>query len=136
MFLLLPQWPDFGVPSSPIAFLQFLKQVRDSGVLDEGVGPAIIHCSAGIGRSGTFCLVDCCLVLIDKEGENRVSVQDVLLELRKYRMGLIQTHDQLTFSYQAIIEGMRRMNNDVRSVNCRQILGTLMNSRLFPLLRI
>lgn len=70
-------------------------------------------CSAGIGRSGTFCLVDCCLVLIDREGESRVSVQDVLLELRKYRMGLIQTHDQLTFSYEAIIEGMKRMNNDV-----------------------
>jgi tyrosine-protein phosphatase non-receptor type 1 len=70
-------------------------------------------CSAGIGRSGTFCLVDCCLVLIDKDGENRVSVQEVLLELRKYRMGLIQTHDQLTFSYEAIIEGMKRMNNDV-----------------------
>lgn len=129
------QWPDFGVPSSPIAFLQFLKQVRDSGVLDEHVGPPVIHCSAGIGRSGTFCLVDCSLVLvsnyknftvkimfymmsfiylqIDKEGENKVSVQDLLLELRKYRMGLIQTYDQLTFSYEAIIEGMRRMNNDV-----------------------
>lgn len=112
-FLCRFQWPDFGVPSSPIAFLQFLKQVRDSGVLEESVGPAVIHCSAGIGRSGTFCLVDCCLVLIDKEGENRVSVQEVLLELRKYRMGLIQTHDQLTFSYEAIIEGMKRMNNDV-----------------------
>lgn len=62
-FFLL-QWPDFGVPSSPIAFLQFLKQVRDSGVLDENVGPPVIHCSAGIGRSGTFCLVDCCLVLV------------------------------------------------------------------------
>jgi tyrosine-protein phosphatase non-receptor type 1 len=82
-------------------------------VLEENVGPAVIHCSAGIGRSGTFCLVDCCLVLIDKEGENRVSIQDVLLELRKHRMGLIQTHDQLTFSYEAIIEGMKRMNNDV-----------------------
>lgn len=82
-------------------------------MLEENVGPAVIHCSAGIGRSGTFCLVDCCLVLIDKEGENRVSVQDVILELRKCRMGLIQTHDQLTFSYEAIIEGMKRMNNDV-----------------------
>ncbi|XP_050074043.1 tyrosine-protein phosphatase non-receptor type 61F isoform X2 [Anopheles maculipalpis] len=104
-------WPDFGIPSSPVAFLQFLKEVRDSGTLDRDVGPPIIHCSAGIGRSGTFCLVDCCLVLVDKEGEDRVSVQDVLLELRQYRMGLIQTPDQLYFSYQAIIEGMKRMNN-------------------------
>lgn len=47
-----------------------------------------------------------------------MSVRDVLLELRKYRMGLIQTHDQLTFSYEAIIEGMRRMNNDVSFPQC------------------
>lgn len=57
-------WPDFCIPSSPIAFLQFLKKVRDSGVLNADVGPAIVHCSAGIGRSGTFCLVDTALVLV------------------------------------------------------------------------
>lgn len=57
-------WPDFGIPSSPVAFLNFLKQVRESGALDPDVGPPVVHCSAGIGRSGTFCLVDCCLVLV------------------------------------------------------------------------
>lgn len=61
-------WPDFGIPSSPVAFLQFLKQVRDSGALDVDYGPAVVHCSAGIGRSGTFCLVDCCLVLVSSLG--------------------------------------------------------------------
>ncbi|KAM7357526.1 protein tyrosine phosphatase 61F isoform 2-T2 [Cochliomyia hominivorax] len=104
-------WPDFGIPSSPVAFLQFLKQVRDSGALDPDVGPAVVHCSAGIGRSGTFCLVDCCLVLVDKEGVQNVSVQDVLYELRRYRMGLIQTADQLYFSYQAIIEGIKLLKD-------------------------
>lgn len=57
-------WPDFCIPSSPIAFLQFLKKVRDSGTLESNVGPAVVHCSAGIGRSGTFCLVDSCLVMV------------------------------------------------------------------------
>ena len=57
-------WPDFGVPSSPTVFLQFLQEVRDSGALDYLARPAIVHCSAGIGRSGTFCLVDTCLVLV------------------------------------------------------------------------
>lgn len=57
-------WPDFEVPSSPTAFLDFLKQVRSAGVLEADVGPAVVHCSAGIGRSGTFCLVDSCLVLV------------------------------------------------------------------------
>jgi len=58
-------WPDFGVPASPAAFLDFLWAVRGSGALDAAVhGPLVIHCSAGIGRSGTFCLVDACLVLV------------------------------------------------------------------------
>lgn len=60
-------WPDFGIPSTPLSFLQFLKQVRDSGALSPDVGPAVVHCSAGIGRSGTFCLVDSCLVLVSVE---------------------------------------------------------------------
>lgn len=57
-------WPDFGVPQSPVAFLEFLKKVRESGALEPNVGPPVVHCSAGIGRSGTFCLVDSCLVLV------------------------------------------------------------------------
>lgn len=59
-------WPDFGVPQSPTAFLHFLADVRQSGVLNQNVGPPVVHCSAGIGRSGTFCLVDTCLVLVSQ----------------------------------------------------------------------
>ena len=58
-------WPDFGVPECPDAFLDFLMAVRASGALDNcSTSPSVIHCSAGIGRSGTFCLVDTCLVLV------------------------------------------------------------------------
>lgn len=57
-------WPDFNVPKSPRAFLNFLFAVRSSGALERDVGPPVIHCSAGIGRSGTFCLVDTCLILV------------------------------------------------------------------------
>lgn len=103
-------WPDFGVPQSPIAFLKFLKTVRESGALEPDVGPPVVHCSAGIGRSGTFCLVDTCLVIIQREGMDNLNIQQILLEMRKDRMGLIQTPDQLRFSYQAIIEGARRLD--------------------------
>lgn len=57
-------WPDFGVPSSPLAFLNFLMAVRESDSLDNNYGPCIVHCSAGIGRSGTFSLVDSALVIV------------------------------------------------------------------------
>lgn len=102
-------WPDFGVPSSPDAFLEFLDAVRESGSLCGDVGPAVVHCSAGIGRSGTFCLVDSCLLMAEQEGPERVSVKEVLLGMRRYRMGLIQTQDQLKFSYVSILEGARML---------------------------
>lgn len=50
---------------------------------------------------------------VENEGENKVSVCDLLLELRRYRMGLIQTFDQLFFSYQAIIDGIKHLNDPV-----------------------
>lgn len=59
-------WPDFGVPESPASFLNFLFKVREFGSLSAEHGPSIVHCSAGIGRSGTFALVDTCLVLVRK----------------------------------------------------------------------
>ncbi|XP_030692385.1 tyrosine-protein phosphatase non-receptor type 2 isoform X4 [Globicephala melas] len=103
-------WPDFGVPESPASFLNFLFKVRESGSLNPEHGPAVIHCSAGIGRSGTFSLVDTCLVLMEK-GDN-INIKQLLLNMRKYRMGLIQTPDQLRFSYMTIIEGAKFIKGD------------------------
>ncbi|KFV86044.1 Tyrosine-protein phosphatase non-receptor type 1, partial [Struthio camelus australis] len=106
-------WPDFGVPESPASFLNFLFKVRESGSLSPEYGPVVVHCSAGIGRSGTFCLVDTCLLLMDKRKDpSSVDVKQVLLEMRKYRMGLIQTADQLRFSYLAVIEGAKFIMGD------------------------
>ncbi|XP_017268591.1 tyrosine-protein phosphatase non-receptor type 2a [Kryptolebias marmoratus] len=106
-------WPDFGVPESPASFLNFLFKVRESGSLGPQHGPSVVHCSAGIGRSGTFALVDTCLVLMDKRrSPSSVDIQKVLIGMREYRMGLIQTADQLRFSYMAIIEGARLILTD------------------------
>ncbi|KAI4905413.1 hypothetical protein NFI96_026306 [Prochilodus magdalenae] len=106
-------WPDFGVPESPASFLNFLFKVRESGSLGTDQGPAVVHCSAGIGRSGTFSLVDTCLVLMDKRKDpSTVDIKKVLLDMRKYRMGLIQTPDQLRFSYMAVLEGAKYIMGD------------------------
>ncbi|XP_038606068.1 tyrosine-protein phosphatase non-receptor type 1 isoform X2 [Tachyglossus aculeatus] len=106
-------WPDFGVPESPASFLNFLFKVRESGSLSSDHGPIVVHCSAGIGRSGTFCLADTCLLLMDRRKDpSSVDIKQVLLEMRKYRMGLIQTADQLRFSYLAVIEGAKFIMGD------------------------
>merc|ERR1711942_220856 len=103
-------WPDFNVPESPDLFLEFLMEFRKSGCFKESCGPPIVHCSAGIGRSGSFILVDICLVLASKGEELSLKrVINILLDLRTQRMGLIQTDDQLKFSAKAIVKGINNL---------------------------
>ncbi|CAH8572001.1 unnamed protein product [Schistosoma turkestanicum] len=97
-------WPDFGVPNSPSAILNFLWSVRASGALNDPSYPPVIHCSAGIGRSGAFVLIDLALILIEQANSiSGVNIRSLFLELRKCRMGMIQTADQLRFCYRAVI---------------------------------
>uniref|UniRef100_A0A1A8QG78 Tyrosine-protein phosphatase non-receptor type n=4 Tax=Nothobranchius TaxID=28779 RepID=A0A1A8QG78_9TELE len=106
-------WPDFGVPESPACFLNFLFKVRESGSLGSKREPSVVHCSAGIGRSGTLALVDTCLVLMERRRKMSLSdMENVLLDMRYYRMGLIQTPDQLRFSFMAINEGAKVILSD------------------------
>ena len=70
-----------------------------------------VHCSAGIGRSGTLVLVDTCLVLASMGVDLSLQlVLDTLLDLRTYRKGLIQTEQQLKFSADAIVQGMKELD--------------------------
>ncbi|ESN90232.1 hypothetical protein HELRODRAFT_119705, partial [Helobdella robusta] len=97
-------WPDFGIPESPEIFLKFLFSIRDEGLLNDTANhPPIIHCSAGVGRSGAFCLVDACLSIVIVN----VNLRSTLLNMRRYRMALIQAPSQLKFSYQATVDGLK-----------------------------
>jgi len=67
-------WPDHGVPSDPSTVLSFLKDVNDrqnSHVemnKSTKIGPVVVHCSAGIGRTGTFIVIDILLNVLEVEG--------------------------------------------------------------------
>jgi len=100
-------WPDFGVPATPDTFLSFLRLVsrRHPSTHDK---PNVVHCSAGIGRSGTFCLVDSCLQIMARSGRpmNQDEILKHLLKMRRQRDGQVQTPDQLKFAFAAISDGM------------------------------
>ena len=92
--------------------------MRESGSLDSEDSPAVVHCSAGIGRSGSFILVDSCLLEAENSGPESVNIKQRLLDMRTYRMGLIQTDDQLKFSYQAIIEVRQHSWRSKKYLSC------------------
>lgn len=98
-------WPDFGVPESPEHFLRFLGKLRRCNAITQPETPPIVHCSAGVGRSGTLCLIDVCLEILAnrKEDDEQLDVLKVLHEMRRYRPGLIQAYEQLAFSFTALI---------------------------------
>jgi len=104
-------WPDFGVPSTPDTFLSFLRLVasKHPSTVDK---PNVVHCSAGIGRSGTFCLVDSCLekMALTNAPMSQEEVLSLLLKMRRQRDGQVQTPDQLRFAFAAISDALADIN--------------------------
>ncbi|MGH0137780.1 UNVERIFIED_CONTAM: hypothetical protein FKN15_025199 [Acipenser sinensis] len=110
-------WPDFGVPKSASAMLDFRSQVKQhqEAALQAfgsqwtgppGGPPIVVHCSAGIGRTGTFCTLDICLSRLEDIGT--VDVNQTVKRMRTQRAFSIQTWDQYYFCYMAVLEYAQR----------------------------
>jgi len=96
-------WPDHGVPSDPGCVLNFLHDVnsRQSAVAE--AGPVIVHCSAGIGRTGTFIVIDMIIGQIERRGlDCEIDIQRMIQNIRAQRSGMVQTEAQYKFVYMAV----------------------------------
>ena len=101
-------WPDFGVPETPKKFLIFLNLVRS--YYRDCKGAPVVHCSAGIGRTGTLVLVDTILSIIEEKRTQNIDIYSILISIRQHRLGLVQTPDQLRFCFLAILTGMQNFD--------------------------
>ncbi|XP_005180482.1 tyrosine-protein phosphatase corkscrew isoform X2 [Musca domestica] len=100
-------WPDHGVPADPGCVLNFLQDVNSKqGQLTQAgdkPGPICVHCSAGIGRTGTFIVIDMILDQIDRNGlDTEIDIQRTIQMVRSQRSGLVQTEAQYKFVYYAV----------------------------------
>ncbi|TDG39764.1 hypothetical protein AWZ03_013815, partial [Drosophila navojoa] len=106
-------WPDYGVPSSAMAMLNFLQKVRDKqaqlvrALGDTWAGhprgpPIVVHCSAGIGRTGTFITLDICISRLEDVGT--ADIRGTVEKIRSQRAYSIQMPDQYVFCHLALIE--------------------------------
>uniref|UniRef100_A0A8C3UXD2 protein-tyrosine-phosphatase n=1 Tax=Catharus ustulatus TaxID=91951 RepID=A0A8C3UXD2_CATUS len=96
-------WPDHGVPRNASQLL-CLVEVVNKRVLEAPAGPVLVHCSAGIGRTGTFIALDFLLKMGKAEG--KVDVFHCVQQLREQRVGMVQTKEQYSFLYEALLEGL------------------------------
>ncbi|XP_041843632.1 tyrosine-protein phosphatase non-receptor type 3 isoform X2 [Melanotaenia boesemani] len=92
-------WPDHGVPDDPSDFLLFITSVRERR---RGEEPLMVHCSAGIGRTGVLITMETALTLLDKG--RPVLPLDIVKTLRDQRAMMVQTTSQFQFVCEAILQ--------------------------------
>ncbi|XP_031558481.1 tyrosine-protein phosphatase non-receptor type 11-like [Actinia tenebrosa] len=96
-------WPDHGVPKDPSPVLSILHEVDVKQKSIHGAGPIVVHCSAGIGRTGTFIVIDSLIHLIKEQGlDTEIDISKAIQNVRAQRSGMVQTEAQYEFIYKAI----------------------------------
>ncbi|XP_073336535.1 receptor-type tyrosine-protein phosphatase O [Pagrus major] len=94
-------WPDHGVPTVNAieSILQFVHIVRQQA--NRTKDPIIVHCSAGVGRTGTFIALDRLMQHI-REHEF-ADILGMVSEMRSHRLSMVQTEEQYVFIHQCVL---------------------------------
>ncbi|XP_078263955.1 receptor-type tyrosine-protein phosphatase C isoform X6 [Rhinoraja longicauda] len=93
-------WPDHGVPEDPHLLLKLRQRVNTFRNLFSG--PIVVHCSAGVGRTGSYIGIDAMLQALEAEG--RVDVYGYIVQLRRQRCLMVQVEAQYILIHQALLE--------------------------------
>ncbi|KAL9642692.1 hypothetical protein ABK040_009771 [Willaertia magna] len=113
-------WPDMGVPNSTTSFFKLIDSIDNLLKSDEIIknsGPIVIHCSAGVGRTGTFCTIHLLLSQFkeylnwpkeerDKDFTFDFNIYNVVKHLKSFRVGMVQRKEQYRFCYLAVRDGV------------------------------
>uniref|UniRef100_A0A665U194 protein-tyrosine-phosphatase n=1 Tax=Echeneis naucrates TaxID=173247 RepID=A0A665U194_ECHNA len=125
-------WPDFGVPFTPIGMLKFLKKVKTYN--PQYAGPIVVHCSAGVGRTGTFIVIDAMLDMMIVE--KKVDVFGFVARIRAQRCQMVQTDVsawliplwmQYVFIFQALLEHYLYGDTELEVTSLESHLAKLYN---------
>ncbi|XP_036938978.1 receptor-type tyrosine-protein phosphatase F isoform X9 [Acanthopagrus latus] len=106
-------WPDHGVPEYPTPILAFLRRVKACNPPD--AGPMVVHCSAGVGRTGCFIVIDAMLERM--KHEKSVDIYGHVTCMRAQRNYMVQTEDQYIFIHEALLEAATCGNTEVPARN-------------------
>ncbi|XP_062712095.1 phosphatidylinositol phosphatase PTPRQ [Aedes albopictus] len=99
-------WPDHGCPDSASDLIRFIKIIRSER--KNLALPVVVHCSAGVGRTGTLIALDIILQRIQQE--KKINIYETVKQLRSQRVKMVQTSEQYAFLYHACLEHTTRNN--------------------------
>ncbi|XP_074611760.1 receptor-type tyrosine-protein phosphatase S-like isoform X5 [Acropora palmata] len=108
-------WPDKGVPRHATAVLALRRKVRMNHYNNKS--PMVVHCSAGVGRTGAFIVIDAMLESIEKK--KVVDVCNYVQLLRSNRISMVQTEEQYVFIYMALLESITCGNTEISAHDLR-----------------
>ncbi|KAL9950698.1 hypothetical protein ACROYT_G043239 [Oculina patagonica] len=114
-------WPDRGVPQRSTALLGFREKIHARHQATGG--PLVVHCSAGVGRTGTYIGIDAML-----EGAKEIKtvfIQNYVQVMRRCRPHMVQKDDQYVFLHQAVMEALTCGNTEIAPQNLRITMNKL-----------
>ncbi|XP_064386168.1 uncharacterized protein LOC135334780 isoform X2 [Halichondria panicea] len=116
-------WPDHGVPDYATPILAFHRRVQSQHKPSKG--PILIHCSAGVGRTGTYIAIDNVLDQVSVEG--LIDISGTIVKSRNQRMKLVQTQDQYVFIHDAILESVTCGDTQISAGDLRRQIQKMLS---------